>query len=77
MSKKKSGKVKLKSSFLTEAQWEGSNLTISIGEKNYDFDRVPQKIIKGLKEAKSPGTFFNRKIKGRYQKPYKLNTPNG
>ena len=64
-----SGEAKLTSSFLTRMKWKGSNLTVDIGNRSYDFIGVPNKIIKGLKRANSPGKFFNERLKGNYQKP--------
>ena len=57
----------LNASNVQKIQWDESNLIIHFTNGNvYQYFDIPEKISVGLSEAKSPGSYLHREIKGNY-----------
>jgi KTSC domain len=61
--------VQLSSSFLSNVRYDTDTQVLDVGFLNgrtYTFHGVPQNVFEGLRDARSPGQYFQQEIKGRY-----------
>lgn len=59
----------LSSSLLAEASYDDEEQTLTLVFQNgrsYDYENVPPNLVQELKQATSPGRFWNFYLKGRY-----------
>lgn len=61
--------VPLQSTFLRTAEYDDETQRLEIvfaNGQNYTFERVPQNVFEGLRDAGSAGQYYHANIKGRY-----------
>lgn len=61
--------VQLTSSSLRSADYDEDSEMLNlhfVNGRSYTFFKVPLNIYEGLRDARSPGQYFNQEIKGRY-----------
>jgi KTSC domain len=61
--------VQLQSSSLSRAEYDADTEQLEItfvNGRSYTFERVPERVFEELRDSPSPGSYFNREIKGAY-----------